>query len=239
MLSHMTTAARRASQYASYSVSSFRRRFGLFDGVAYPFLDQRRLFRTDRTLSLADGTQGSDFYESAIPHADVFLADLAAALVPSALPHHARRYLRNVALGETATILNASACADPFAVCRGEVAPPTPPAAANFCRDGTCLITAPPSPDRPPPAVPPLPTVAAARAPPSETVSASGGPIVAVLVVGFAAALGGLLIRSRRGRASQARLMDDQAGGCPPQRTQPDPYAAPAIQAVMPAGVAV
>ena len=45
----------------------------------YPFLASRRLYRTDRRLSFADGTQGSDYYESAIPHADAFLLDLVTA----------------------------------------------------------------------------------------------------------------------------------------------------------------
>ena len=49
--------------YAGYSVASFRRRFRLSDGVAYPFLENSRLYRTDRRLSAADGTQGSDCSE--------------------------------------------------------------------------------------------------------------------------------------------------------------------------------
>ena len=36
--------------YAGYSVASFRRRFRLSDGVAYPFLENSRLYRTDRLM---------------------------------------------------------------------------------------------------------------------------------------------------------------------------------------------
>ena len=38
-------------------------RFRLSDGVAYAFLENSRLYRTDRRLSVADGTQGSDCSE--------------------------------------------------------------------------------------------------------------------------------------------------------------------------------
>ena len=48
---------------AQYSVAIFRRRFRLSDGVAYAFLENSRLYRTDRRLSVADGTQGSDCSE--------------------------------------------------------------------------------------------------------------------------------------------------------------------------------
>ncbi|EOD39153.1 hypothetical protein EMIHUDRAFT_251484 [Emiliania huxleyi CCMP1516] len=66
--------------YAGYSVASFRRRFRLSDGVAYPFLENRRLYRTDRRLSVADGTQGSDCSEPLAIALALLAVGLAALL---------------------------------------------------------------------------------------------------------------------------------------------------------------
>lgn len=182
-------------------------------------------------MSLADGTQGSDFYESAVPHADVFLADLAAALVPSAVPHHARRYLRNLAEAEAVHISNATACDDPFAICAGETAPRAPPTATNFCcTAGICWITAPP----------PSLAVDDECAPPAAHPSAGGGTVAAVLLAGVVAgvaALGATLVWRRRARAARMRLLAGQSGSlsstlCP----LPETYAAPTVPDVTPAG---
>ena len=51
-------------------------------------------------------------------------------LVPSAVASgYSTRFLRNIALSETAQLINGTSCTDPYAVCPGD--PPAPPAPAS------------------------------------------------------------------------------------------------------------
>ena len=150
--------------YPAYTMAAFSASFDLTadDAAsgAYAFLSSSRVYRTDKRLS-KPGSYGNDFYESALPHADVFLADMAAALVPSAVPSHESRFVRNIATGEATVLVTKDDCTSGYAVCDGETAPPSPPAVYNYCEGSICLIAAPPSPPprpSPPPSPPPAPT---------------------------------------------------------------------------------
>ena len=126
-------------------------------------------------------------------------------------------------------VFNSSQCTDPFAVCPGETAPPSPPAEVNYCLENLCRITAPPSPPSPPPppspplpAPPPcnlvdrdctgVPPTASSAASPAPPPAPSGG----LSAVGWLALLG-LLIggwvmsrRYKRGRGSPRALLTGQ-----------------------------
>ena len=73
--------------YAGYDLDAFKNRWNLTaDDVAsgsYPFLVNNRVYRTDKRLSSTGA--GSDWFESALPHADIVLSDIASKLVPSAV----------------------------------------------------------------------------------------------------------------------------------------------------------
>ena len=143
--------------YAHYTLDEFKTRWNITDADvasgAYPFLANNAIFRTDKRLS-ADGA-GSAWFESALPHADIVLSDIASKLVPSAVASgYTTRFLRNIAAGETVTQITGASCSDPFAVCPGETAPPSPSPRYNYCVGTLCLIAAPPSP--PPPPIPPI-----------------------------------------------------------------------------------
>ena len=71
--------------YAGYDLDAFKNRWNLTaDDVAsgsYPFLVNNRVYRTDKRLSSTGA--GSDWFESALPHADIVLTDIVSKLVPS------------------------------------------------------------------------------------------------------------------------------------------------------------
>jgi hypothetical protein len=142
--------------FVAYTFDTFKTRYQLsaadVSSGDYPFLTSSRVYRTDKRLAPATpyGDYGTDFFESAIPHADSFLNDVAKVLVPNNYPTYTTRFIRDIAAGEAAVVVGASACDDPFAVCPGETAPPPPPAVYNFCERSMCLIPAPVPPSPPP-----------------------------------------------------------------------------------------
>ena len=101
--------------YAGYDLDAFKNRWNLTaDDVAsgsYPFLVNNRVYRTDKRLSSTGA--GADWFESALPHADIVLSDIASKLVPSAVASgYSTRFLRNIALGEAVKQITGAACTD-------------------------------------------------------------------------------------------------------------------------------
>lgn len=131
-----------ASNPTEYSMSNFTEKFGFTDADAtsgdYPFLANKCVIRLDKRLGkTAYGSYGYDWHESAIGHPDIIVSDLATFLHPGVLDHETR-YMRNIARNEGNVIVLPDQCADPYAVCDDETAPPTPPPSIN-----TFLTTAP------------------------------------------------------------------------------------------------
>ncbi|KAL3897599.1 MAG: hypothetical protein SGPRY_013017 [Prymnesium sp.] len=211
--------------FPSYGLVEFRGLFNLSSddatSGAYPFLSNSRLFRSDKRLSSgANGVYGTDFFESAIPHADLFLKDVAAALYPDVFPSHVSRWMRNIALGEGTVSLTAAECTDPFTTCGASVAPPAPPLDINFCLGAICSTATPP-----PPSPPPTP-LALQTSPPSspidddddETLPIALSAVFGVLVLVMLVTVAYLIHRERAGKpvfvdliqANEAMLQAEQ-----------------------------
>ena len=169
---------------ASYTIDTFKAGFELTDGALndagetpadYPFLASSRVYRVDKRLSPANG--GTDWMESALPHADMTLLDFAVSLVPElkdeTFNHPVRgsidladfetRWLRNIAAGEVAAVVDPSECDDPSAVCPGDPAALSATAPVyNGCNSDFCFTAFPPLPPyskpSPPPPMQPLGT---------------------------------------------------------------------------------
>ena len=159
----------------SYTFDSFKANYGLTDDTSsdYPFLRSSSVYKTDKRLSPANG--GTDWMESALPHADLALLDFAVTLVPElkddTFNHPARgsidlaefetHWLRNIATGEIAAIVDVSECDDPSALCPSDPAAPSATLPVyNGCDDDFCFTAYPPlppysRPSPPPPAGPP------------------------------------------------------------------------------------
>ena len=159
----------------SYTIESFKAGFELTDDD-YPFLATSRVYKTDKRLAPLNsgGSYGTDWMESALPHADLTLLDFAVTLVPQLkgetfthagesldLADFKTRWLRNIATGENAVVVDTSECDDPSAVCPGDLAAlsATPPV-YNGCDNDFCFTAFPPSPpySKPSPPPPPPPT---------------------------------------------------------------------------------
>ena len=158
----------------SYTIESFKAGFELTDGdltnasetsADYPFLASSRVYKTDKRLTPLNsgGSYGTDWMESGLPHADMALLDFALVLIPQLkdgsffhpgegsvdLRDRPTRWLRNIATGEDAVVVDPSECDNPnklgsslFAVCPGDAAaPPAPLPFYNFCADNDFCIT--------------------------------------------------------------------------------------------------
>ena len=158
----------------SYTIDSFKAGFELTDGdltnasetsADYPFLASSRVYKTDKRLTPLNsgGSYGTDWMESGLPHADMALLDFALILIPQLkdgsffhpgegsvdLRDRPTRWLRNIATGEDAVVVDPSECDNPnklgsslFAVCPGDAAaPPAPLPFYNFCADNDFCIT--------------------------------------------------------------------------------------------------
>ena len=94
--------------FVAYTFDTFKTRYQLsaadVSSGDYPFLTSSRVYRTDKRLAPATswGAYGTDFFESAIPHADTFLNDVAKVLVPNNYPTYTTRFIRDIAAGEVA-----------------------------------------------------------------------------------------------------------------------------------------
>ena len=161
----------------SYTIDSFKAGFELTDDD-YPFLATSRVYKTDKRLAPlinSGGSYGTDWMESALPHADLALLDFAVTLVPQlkdeTFTHPAEgsvdladfktRWLRNIATGEDAVVVDASECDDPSAVCPGDLAALSATLPVyNGCDNDFCFTAFPPSPpySKPSPPPPPPPT---------------------------------------------------------------------------------
>ena len=160
----------------SYTIHSFKAGFELTDDD-YPFLATSRVYKTDKRLAPlinSGGSYGSDWMESALPHADLALLDFAVTLVPQLkdetfthagesvdLADFKTRWLRNIATGEDAVVVDASECDDPSAVCPGDLAALSATLPVyNGCDNDFCFTAFPPSPpySKPSPPPPPPPT---------------------------------------------------------------------------------
>ena len=169
----------------SYTIDSFKAGFELTDGdltnasetsADYPFLASSRVYKTDKRLTPLNsgGSYGTDWMESALPHADLALLDFAVTLVPQLkdetfthagesvdLADFKTRWLRNIATGEDAVVVDASECDDPSAVCPGDLAALSATLPVyNGCDNDFCFTAFPPSPpySKPSPPPPPPPT---------------------------------------------------------------------------------
>ena len=117
---------------SSYTFDSFKATYELTDETGsgetsadYPFLVSSRVYKTDKRLSPLNG--GTDFMESALPHADMALLDFALVLIPQLkdgsffhpgegsvdLRDRPTRWLRNIATGEDAVVVDPSECDNP------------------------------------------------------------------------------------------------------------------------------
>ena len=119
----------------SYTIESFKAGFELTDGdltnasetsADYPFLASSRVYKTDKRLTPLNsgGSYGTDWMESGLPHADMALLDFALVLIPQLkdetfthpkegsvdLADFKARWLRNIATGENATVVDVSEC---------------------------------------------------------------------------------------------------------------------------------
>ena len=135
----------RSATPPTYTIDTFKAGFELTDGALnnvgetsadYLFLASSRVYRVDKRLSPANS--GTDWMESALPHADMTLLDFAVSLVPELkdetfshpagwfdlqdLADFETRWLRNIAVGEVAAVVDPSECDDPSAVCPGDPA---------------------------------------------------------------------------------------------------------------------
>ena len=144
----------------SYTFDSFKANYGLTDDTSsdYPFLRSSRVYRLDKRTG---PTGGSDWLESALPHADEALLDFALALVPQlkaetlthageseVLADRGTHWLRDLAKGEVAAVVDVSECDDPdalgssvYAVCPGDQVPAATPPIYNVCDNLFCIPT--------------------------------------------------------------------------------------------------
>jgi hypothetical protein len=144
----------------SYTFDSFKANYGLTDDTSsdYPFLRSSRVYGLDKRTG---PTGGSDWLESALPHADEALLDFALALVPQlkaetlthageseVLADRGTHWLRNLAKGEVAAVVDVSECDDPdalgssvYAVCPGDPVPAATPPIYNVCDNLFCIPT--------------------------------------------------------------------------------------------------
>ena len=122
---------------------------------------------------------------------------LASTSSSSYTPH----FFRNIgaATPEHVAYVSASECDDPYMVCPGEAAPPSPPVDTNYCLFSLCVIAAPPSPPAPPlpppspqPSPPPppgAPLTAAAASSSSSTDGLTGAGKAGIAVAAAVAAI--------------------------------------------------
>lgn len=133
----------------------------------YPFFTAGLVLRTDRSMvQSGQYTFGNDWLEAGIVLPNVVLDDLVSYLHPAALgASYSPHFVRNIAASELVELVEPSQCSDPFAVCPGEMAPPSPPLETNYCLHSLCLIAGPPSPPSPP-SSPPSPKPPPPSSPP-------------------------------------------------------------------------
>ena len=194
----------------SYTIDSFKANYGLTDETSadYPFLASSRVYKTDKRLSPLNG--GTDWMESALPHADLALLDFAVTLVPQlkdeTLTHAGEgsvdladfetKWLRNIATGEKAAVVDVSECDDPSAVCPGDLAALSVTLPVyNGCDDDFCFTAYPPSPPYSKPSPPPPPPPARPPIDNSKVDAAGAVPVVGRVLGGILGAVTlGLLV---------------------------------------------
>lgn len=148
---------------------------------------------------------GNGFFEDGVLYADTYLADVTKYVTPAAVPSDwVTTFILNVALDEFPVPVTAEMCEDPYAVCPGETAPPSPPYATNFCLfDNLCITEAPPSPPSPPHPPPPSPPNSPPPPPPPDEAPSWALALIVVFAVGagiFLIGVSVLIVRERSGK---------------------------------------
>jgi hypothetical protein len=104
----------------TYTFAAFLDTFGFTPADvasgAYPFLTNRAIWRTDKTIN--DGTYGgfgTDWFANSISQPHAVLLDFQAALFPgsAAMSGHVTTWLRNLAANEPVTVRESAQCMDP------------------------------------------------------------------------------------------------------------------------------
>jgi hypothetical protein len=105
-----------------YNMESFRTAFGIASDSTLPAVAGNKVFRLDGRISeeLTVGGYGLDWFESRLAHPQWVLQDLALALRGDGQSFH---FFRNIAAGETPTIVQVSECTTNLPVCDDVSAP--------------------------------------------------------------------------------------------------------------------
>lgn len=100
---------------SEYNLQFFLDNFGIEPGeeVRFPFLQENKLFRLDRTVSPGSFSEGLDWFETAVARPDLVLVDFLQAFdAPNAPANRERKWLRNVAEGELPRVVQPEDCVD-------------------------------------------------------------------------------------------------------------------------------